>query len=451
MTKTDILIIGSSAGGLVSALTAKNINPDKKVTVITKNEKTLVPCGIPYIFGSLGSTDKDVMPIDKKFADAGIELIIDEVISINKEEKYCKTKNASSIGYDKLIIATGSLPIMPKWLKGTNTENVFTIPKNKIYLDKMLKNLNSIKKIVVVGAGFIGVEMADELVKKGFEVTLLEKMSTILSLAFDKDISLPVEKILKDRGVKLMVNTSAKEILSENGKVCAVLLDNGQKVNTQAVILSVGYLPNTSLAQKTGISISNKNFIVVDEYMRTESQDIFAVGDCAEKRDFITGKKSGVMLASIACSEGRIAGLNIFELSTIKSFSGTISIFSSALGTKGFGVAGITESGAKRENLSYTTGSFEGIDKHPGTLENTHSQYVKLIVSKKSGIVLGGAVLGGLSSGELTNAIGFIIQNRMNINSVLTSQIGTHPLLTDSPAGYPLIKAAANAIAKLNV
>jgi len=155
------------------------------------------------------------------------------------------------------------------------------------------------------------------------------------------------------------------------------------------------------------------------------------------------------MLASTACAEARIAGMNLYKLSAIKTFIGTISIFSTAIGNTGFGVAGITENQAKNEHFDFVTGSFEGIDRHPGTLKDTHKQYVKLVVGKETGVILGGAVYGGLSTGELTNTLGFIVQNKMTLNSLLTAQIGTHPLLTASPAGYPLIKAAENAATKM--
>ncbi len=171
--------------------------------------------------------------------------------------------------------------------------------------------------------------------------------------------------------------------------------------------------------------------------------------DCAEKRDFFTRKTSNIMLASTACAEARIAGMNLFKVSAIKTFIGTISIFSTAIGNSGFGVAGITETQAQAENFDIVTGCFEGIDRHPGSLADTHKQYVKLVVGKESGVILGGEVFGGLSVGELTNTFGIIVQNKMTLNALLTAQIGTHPLLTASPAGYPLIKAAENASSKL--
>jgi len=204
----------------------------------------------------------------------------------------------------------------------------------------------------------------------------------------------------------------------------------------------MGYRPNISLAEKSGLSITKKGFIEVDEYMRTENPDIFAIGDCAEKRDFITRKHSGTMLASTACAEARVAGMNLYKLSTLKTISGTIAIFSTAIGNTGFGAAGLTEDAAKKEGFDVVTGSFEGIDRHPGTLPDTHKQVIKLIVARESGVVLGGEIMGGLSVGELTNLIGLVIQNRMTINSILTAQIGTHPLLTAPPTAYPLIKVA---------
>ena len=448
MLKTDVLVIGSSAAGLVTATTGKRVYADKKITVVTMMNKTLIPCGIPYVFGSVGSTDKDILPAEKMFETAGIETIHDRVISIDKENKTVELKHNETISYDKLVIGTGSVPINPSWLKGADLKNVFTVPKNKVYLDEMQAKLKECNKVVTIGAGFIGVEMSDELKKAGKNVTLVEKLPHILGLAFDEDVSKSAENILTKRGIKIVTGTGVKEVYGAE-KVEGVLLENGERIEADAVILSLGYKPNTQLAAEAGITLSDKGFIKVDEYMRTEDSDIFAVGDCAEKHDFVTRKPSPVMLASTACAEARIAGMNLYKLSAIKTFSGTISIFSTAIGNTGFGVAGLTETVATQEGFDIVTGVFEGIDRHPGSLSDTHTQFVKLIVGKEAGVILGGEVMGGLSIGELTNTIGIIIENRMTINTLLTTQIGTHPLLTASPAGYPLIKAAENASSKI--
>ena len=440
MVKTDVLIIGGSASGIVTAVTGKSNYPKKDFMVIRKEKKVVVPCGIPYIFGSLDGSDKNVIP-DAVLEKAGVKFKVDEVLSVDTEKKKCETSDGTNISFDKLVFATGSETKIPKWLKGADKENVFTIPKNKEYLDNALSKFEDCKKIVVVGGGFIGVELSDELNKRNKDVTIVEILPHVLTLAFDEEMTTRAEKILKERGVKIKSGVGVKEITGDK-KARGVLLDNGEKLDADAVVLSIGYFPNTHLAKKAGVDLNEKGFISVDEYMRTKNPDIFAVGDCAEKKDFFTRKTSGIMLASTACAEARIAGMSLYKLSAVKTFGGTIAIFSTAIGETGFGVAGLTESMAKKEGFDIVTGLFEGVDKHPGTLPGTNKQMVKLIAARDSGIILGGGVIGGPSAGELTNILGLAIQNKITINCLLTAQIGTHPLVTAPPTAYPVIKAA---------
>jgi len=447
MRKYDVLVIGGSASGIATAITGKNAYPNKSFLIIRKEKQAIVPCGIPYIFGSLHDTKKDTIS-DKIFEKNNIDLKIDEVTKIDAENKTCTTKDESMISFEKLVLATGSKAHVPAWLDGADKENVFVIPKDKDYLDQAMKKLSSAKKIVTIGGGFIGVETSDELKKEGKEVIIVEKLPHILGTAFDDEICEAVEQKLKERNVEFITNMGVSKITGSD-KATGVELENGETISADAVLLTVGYQPNTKLASDAGLSLNEKGFIRVDEYMHTDNHDIMAVGDCAEKRDFITRKISETMLASTACAEARIAGMNLFKLSTMKTFSGTIAIFSTALGSTGFGVAGVTEKTATREQFDVVSGSFTGVDKHPGTMPDVHKQTVKLIAAREGGLVLGGEVVGGISTGELTNLIGFIIQNKMTVNNILTAQIGTHPLVTAPPTAYPLIKAAEAVARKL--
>lgn len=440
MKKVDVLVIGGSAAGLVSAVTVKSNNPEKVVMMVRQEEKVMIPCGIPYIFGTLTTSDNNVLP-DKSLNSLGVEIKLDTVMKINKNEKVCKTLDGTEIEYDKLIIATGSKPYIPNWLEGSNLDNVFTIPKDKVYLDEIMNVLKDCRNVVVVGAGFIGVEVSDEISKTGVAVSLIEIQSHILGQAFDEGVATEAESILKSRGVNVRTNVGVKKIDGVK-KVSKVILDNGEELEADAVILSMGYRANISLVKEAGIELAENGAIYVDEYMRTNTTDIFAVGDCAMKRDFATGKPSNIMLASTACAEARVAGLNLYTLSTVRSFNGTIGIYSTNIGDTSFGVAGLTERYAKKEGFDVITGSFTGMDRHPGKFADAHSQTVKLVVSKDSGVILGGEVIGGSSVGELINVIGFIIQGGMSLTNLLVSQIGTQPMLTASPAAYPLIKAA---------
>lgn len=441
MKKTDVLVIGGSAAGMVVSLTGKSAYPDKNFTMIKKQKDVMVPCGIPYIFGTLDSSQLNIMPVDNMMEKAGVTSLVGEAVSIDTKAKRVKLVNGETIEYHKLVLATGSTPVLPGWLKGGDKRNVFTVPKDRIYLDEMKEKLAGCRRVVVIGAGFIGVEFSDEFAKEGHEVVLVEKLPNILSLAFDPELSEKIETLLKDRGVNVKTGTGVTEILGDNS-VTGVVLENGEVIDADAVVLSMGYRPNTDLAGESGIYVDEGGFIAVDEYMRTHEPDVFAIGDCAQKRDFVTRRRVPTMLASTACAEARIAGMNLFSLNTVKTFSGTIAIYATAVGDTGFGTAGLTEATAKAENIEVLTGLFEGIDRHPGTLPGAHKQAVKLIAASNSGVIIGGEVIGGLSAGELTNVIGMIIQNRMTINSLLITQIGTHPLLTASPAAYPLIKAA---------
>lgn len=438
--KTDVFVIGGSAAGLVSAMTAKSNFPEKNVTIIRREEKVMIPCGIPYIFGTVGTSDKNILP-DAGLEKLGVNIVIDEVLSVDKDAKKCKTKKGDEYSYEKLIFATGSEPMLMTFIPGYDKENVFTVPKNKVYLDNLKTKFEKMKKVIVIGAGFIGVEISDELNKDGKEVTLIELLPHVMGTAFDPEFSELAETALKERGVKVMTGIAVKEILG--GKtVEGVLLNNGNKLEADAVIMSCGYKPNTRLAKEIGLDLNEYGFIKVDRYMRTNMEDVFAVGDCAEKHEFSTGKLSKIMLASTACAEAKVAALNLYGLSTVNTFRGTIGIYSTSIGNTAYGVAGLTEKMAKDEKFDIITGTFAGIDRHPGCLKDASKQIVKLIVQKKSAALLGGEVYGGKSVGELINVIGFAIQANMTINDLLVAQIGTQPMLTASPAAYPLIKAA---------
>jgi NADPH-dependent 2,4-dienoyl-CoA reductase/sulfur reductase-like enzyme len=441
MKSTDVLVIGGSAAGMVAALTGKAHWQKKEFILVKKQKEIMVPCGIPYIFGTLDCSDKNLMPVDASLEKNGITSIVDEALEINTEKKEVSFASGEKISYQKLVIATGSTPTKPKWLKGGDLENVFVIPKDKNYLDDMKSKLETAKNIAVIGAGFIGVELSDELSKQGFKVTLIEKLPHILNLAFDLEIAERIHEMLIKRGINIIVGKGISKIMGTK-KVESIELEDGSVMNIDAVVLSMGYKPNSELAKNSGIYVDEDNFIAVDEYMRTHVKDVFAVGDCAQKRDFVTRQRVSTMLASTACAEARIAGMNLFNLQVVKTFSGTIAIYSTAIGDTGFGTAGVTEQKAIQEGIAVITGMFEGVNRHPGNLPDAHKQIVKLIAAENSGVIIGGEVIGGKETGELTNVIGLAIQNHMSVNSFLTMQIGTHPCLTASPAAYPLIKTA---------
>lgn len=447
MIETDILVIGGSAGGILTATTARRMYPDKKVVMVRKNKTVMVPCGIPYIFGTLYDTAKNRIP-DEMVKNAGVELIIDEVISVDKDKKVAVLKSGEEIKWDKLVLATGSLPVIPKWLPGHDLENVFPIIKDEEYLANMLNKLQDIKDVVIIGGGFIGVEFAEQLSKAGKQVTLVEIANKILWQAFDDEIAAIAEQDLEGNGVTLKLGEKVKAILG-NGKVEAVELESGEKINAQAVILSMGVVPNTELAQQLGLDLTRKGAIVVDEYMRTSAPDIFAVGDCAVKRDCFTNRHVPILLASTAAMEARIAAANLYGIRLIRENRGTVSAFSTKIFNKTYGVAGIIERFAKEDGFDYIVGKAATMDRHPGSLPGASKVEVKLIFSRNSGVLIGGQIVGGDSVGEMINILSLAIQKGITANELSTMQVATHPLVTASPIAYPINAAALDALVKI--
>ena len=443
MEKKHVVIIGGSAAGVTASRAARRHPLVGKVTVIRKESRVLVPCGIPYIFGTLGSVDKDLM------SDAllgGSELIVDEVTSIDRKNKTVSTAGAKTIGYDKLLLCTGSGPVMPS-IPGLEKGNVFAVWKDADYLQKLVEALKVAKSVVVIGGGFIGVEFADECRKRGLEVTLVELLPHCLQLVCDDPLCIDAESALKKQGVRVITSDAVRSIAG-NSKVDYVELQSGERVKADIVVVGIGAAPNTELAHKAGLAIGEKGGIKVDEYMRTSDPDIFAAGDCAEKYSFFNGKPVALRLASIATREAKLAVMNLFG-PKIKN-TGTIGAFSTTIGDTALEVAGLTEREAHEAGFDFVVGEASAVDKHPGSMPNAREVKVKLLFDRNSRKILGGQACGGLTTGEIVNVIAALVAGGMTAEQVATVQVGTHPILTASPIVYQIANAADQALAKMS-
>ena len=441
--KVDVLVIGGGPAGTISAVTTKKYYPDKKITLIKDVENGCIPCGIPYMFSSLKNPDENKLgnvALEKN----KIDLEIDEAISINRGKKEVTTKTGNTYTYGKLILAIGSTPITPP-IPGIDKEGVYAIYKDMDYLKEKTNEIKNSRHVMILGGGFIGVEFADEIAKiSGVKVTIVEMLPSLLSHSFDPEFSEIVEQKLTSQGIDVLTGIRVEEIRG-NKKVEKVILSGGKELEVDSIVLGVGSTPNTKLAFDAGLDRGKGKGIWVDEYMRTSDPDIFAVGDCAGKRDFYTRKDTAIMLASTATAEARIAGANLFKLKVVRENKGTIAIYSTYIDGLVLGSAGLTENTAKKENFEVVIGEASGIDKHPGTLPGANKIKVKLTFSRQSGILMGGQVSGGISAGEVINIIGLAIQQRVSATELETLQIATHPYLTSAPTMYPIIAAAQSA------
>jgi len=446
MKSTDLLVIGGSAGGILSATTARKTFGDTvDITVIRETKEVMVPCGIPYIFGTLHDSAKNIIP-DTGLKDANIHLLIDTALKIDTKSKTVTTKENGAIGYKKLIIATGSLPIIPTFIPGYDLDNVFTVLKDKDYLDAVLKKMETATNVAVIGGGFIGVEFAEQIHMMGKKVTLIEMADSCLWQAFDTHFTDEIEALLKGNGINVITSTKVKKIIGKQA-VEALELDNGKTIAADLVILGLGVKPNGALAKEAGIEVNSKGAIIVDQYTRTSDPDVFAVGDCADKKCFFTHKDAPVLLASTAAMEAKIAGCNVFQLRLVRANKGTISAFSTKLFGRTYAAAGITESRVIQEGFAIMTGAFTTMDHHPGSLPGTQKIDIKLIFSKCSGVILGAQIAGGDSVAEMINILSLAIQKDTTASELNTFQTATHPLVSASPIAYPINAAALNAMA----
>lgn len=445
--KVDVLVIGGGPAGIVSSVTAREYYPSKRISLIKNIEKGVIPCGIPYMFASLSNPDENELgnaPLEKN----NIDIISDEAVSIDRRDKTVVTKTNKRYGYEKLILATGSLPIsLP--IPGIRKKGVYPIYKDMVYLKNSIKEIKKTKNVLIIGGGFIGVEFADEISKiNNMNVCMVEFFPHLLANSFDAEFSALAEHKLESKGVSLRTGVCVEEVLGPE-KVQGARLSDDAKIPAESIILGVGGSPNTKLATDAGLDLGKGKGIWVDEYMRTSDPDIFAVGDCAGKRDFYTRKDTPVMLASTATAEARIAGANLYRLKVVRENKGTIAIYSTCIDGLVLGSAGLTENSARKEGFEIVTGTANGIDKHPATLPGANKIKVKLIFSERSGIILGGQVAGGTSCGEIINLIGVAIQKRMSFSELETLQMATHPYLTSAPTVYPIVLATQDASSKM--
>jgi len=445
MKETDVAVLGGLSG-ITAGISSRRHYPEKKVLLIRKEGTILVPCGIPYIFGTVGGPENNVIP-DGLLENNGIELLKGEAVEVDRGSKIIKLKDGESVKYHKLVFATGSVPIVPP-IKGIDKKNVFPVKKEFEYLSGVLNMMNEVKDVIIIGGGFIGMEFADECRKgRDVNITVIEALPRCLQMAMDDEFCDDAKARIEETGVKVLVNEKVEEMLGDES-VSGVRLASGKDLRADMVILGIGALPNTELAKKSGLELGFRNTIKVDRYMRSYSDpDVYACGDCAEKFSFFDGRPSGVMLASIATAEARIAGANLY--SPTHHHCGTISVFSTILNGRAYAVAGVTERFLKHSGTSYIATEASAPDTHPGGMPDSTPTKVRLLFTKDTSAIIGGAISGGKPVGEMVNVISACITHRMTADDIVKFQMGTHPALTSSPIMYPIVNAACKAVIPL--
>lgn len=394
---SKVIIVGGVAGGASAAARLRRLDEKAEIIMFEKGEYiSFANCGLPYYIGG-DITEKEALTLqtpESFHARFNVDVrVLQEVVSIDVNKKVVKVKNLMTNeiyeeSYDKLLLSPGAAPAKPN-VKGADNEKVFTlrnIPdtyKIKEYVDQ-----SHVKSALIVGGGYIGVEMADNLHAAGLKVTIVEFADHVIA-PIDYDMACEVHNHIRSKGVNLILKDGVKEIRNQ-GEQLNVILGNSE-ITTDMVIMSVGVRPESTLAKEAGLEVSPKGAIIVNTNMQTSNKDIYAVGDAIQIKDFVTGDDGYIPLAGPANKQGRIAAENICGIPSVYK------------GTQGTGIlkcfdltianTGITEARAKQLNLNYEK-SFTYSASHASYYPGAVSMSIKLIFDKGNGKILGAQVVG---------------------------------------------------------
>ncbi|NLM36039.1 MAG: FAD-dependent oxidoreductase [Clostridiales bacterium] len=391
-----ILIVGGVAGGASTAARIRRLDETAEIIMFERDEYiSFANCGLPYyIGGSIKEREKLLVQTPEAMRNRfRIDVRINsEVCSVNTEKRTVKVKTKAGEeyeeSYDYLLLSPGAKPFTPP-IPGIDSKKIFTL-RNVSDTDKIKAAVDSnhIKSAVVIGGGYIGVEMAENLIDRGLEVTLIEAADHILA-PFDGEMSALAEKELVDHGVKLILKDGVKAF-KEKEDGLEVTLSSGTVVRADMAILAIGVVPDTSFLKDSGIELGERGHIITDEHMRTNVEGVYAVGDAVLVKDFVTGEKAAIPLAGPANRQGRIAADNICGLaSTYKGTQGTSII-------KVFDLTAAS-TGANERTLKKYSIPYKFIYVHP----NSHASYypgasqltIKLLFNDE-GRILGAQVIG---------------------------------------------------------
>ena len=313
-----VVIVGGVAGGATAAARIRRLDENAEITIFERSGYiSYANCGLPYYIGG-EIEDKEELTIqtpESFYLRFRINVFVKhEVIAIDTAEKKVKVKDLDSgevfdCGYDKLVLSPGARPIRPPF-PGADDARIFTLRNvEDTFRIKDHVTANAPKRAVVVGGGFIGIEVAENLVRLGIDVTLVEAAPQLMA-PFDEDMAAFIHSEVRRNGVELRLGAAVESFSSVKGGLC-VRINGGEDIVADIAVLAIGVTPDTSLAEKAGLELGIKGSIVVNDRMETSAPDVYAVGDAVQIKNFVTGKPALISLAGPANKEGRIAADNI--------------------------------------------------------------------------------------------------------------------------------------------
>lgn len=412
-----ILIVGGVAGGATAATRLRRLSEENEVIIFEKGQYvSFANCGLPYhISGTIDKRDALLLQTPESLNERyNLDVrVLTEVLSINKEEKTISVKNLKTEeiyteSYDKLLLSPGAEPIKPPF-EGINSDKIYTL-RNIPDMDKIVEKTKNAQNFVVVGGGFIGLEVAENLIEAGKSVKLVELGNQVMA-PVDFDIASFVHEKAKQKNLELLLNVGVEKF-NDKGETIEVFLNNETSVETDAVILAIGVKPETKLAVEAGLEIGETRGILVNEFMQTSNPDIYAVGDAIEVAHFINNKKVLIPLAWPANRQGRIVADNIV-LGNQYKYSGSLG--SSILKFFELSVAstGLNEKTLKRFGIPYKT-AIVTRGHHAGYYPGAKNMVLKLIFDE-NGKIFGAQAVGEAGVDKRIDVIATAIKGNLTV------------------------------------
>jgi NADPH-dependent 2,4-dienoyl-CoA reductase/sulfur reductase-like enzyme/rhodanese-related sulfurtransferase len=425
-----LLIVGGVAGGASAAARARRLSEDAHIVLFERGpDVSFANCGLPYYLGGEIAERGKLLVVtpDRLRTRFNLDVRVrSSVEAIDREGKKVRIRDLASgreyeESYDKLILAPGAAPLRPP-LPGIDLPGIFTL-RNLQDVDRIKARMDQgVKQAVVIGAGFIGLELVENFVRQGIATTVVELQDQVLP-PFDKEMTTPIAQELASKGVSLLLGQSA-EAFEQAPDGLVVKLKSGQRLPAQLVVLGVGVRPENKLAVEAGLAVGPRGGIRVNEHLQTSDPDIYAVGDAIEVKDFVTGDPTQVPLAGPANRQGRIAADNIFgHHSRYRGTQGTaiVRVFDRTAA-----MTGASEKVLKRSNRPYRK-VFVHPTNHAGYFPGAEAMTLKLIFDPKTGKVLGAQAVGGAGVDKRIDVLAVAIQAGMTVFDLEEMELAYSP------------------------
>jgi len=414
-----VAVIGCTHAGTAAIVNTAQLYPEAEITVYERNDNiSFLSCGIAlYVGGMVKDPQGLFYSSPQQLAELGVNTKMrHEVVSVDTDAKVLQARNLETgevfeDRFDKLIVTTGSWPIVPKF-EGSDLENIL-LSKNFNHSNTIIEKAKQASNIVVVGAGYIGVELVEAFQLNGKHVTLIDAEERILSKYLDAEYTDKIEQSLRDHGIELALGQKVTRFEGENGKVAQVITDKGTYA-ADLVIMCIGFRPNTELL-KGQVEMLDNGAIIVDEYMRTSKPDVYAAGDSCAVYYNPTGKHAYIPLATNAVRMGTLVARNLVT-PTVK-YMGTQGTSGIKIYEDNIAGTGLTEAAAKDAGLDAEAVLIT--DNYRPEFMPTHEPVLlKVVYEKNTRRILGAQIMSKVDLTQSINTISVCIQNGMKMEEL---------------------------------